>query len=124
MIYLKCHPEPACRQAGLIQDLLFMSSKTYFIYIITNFTNTTLYIGITNNLERRIFEHKHELLNGFSKQYHLKKLIYFEEYNDIQEALTREKQLKNWKRTWKIDLITKKNPTYKDLFADAESSSA
>lgn len=101
-----------------------MSSKTYFIYIITNFTNTTLYIGITNNLERRIFEHKHELLNGFSKQYHLKKLIYFEEYNDIQEALTREKQLKNWKRTWKIDLITKKNPTYKDLFADAESSSA
>lgn len=101
-----------------------MTSKIYFIYIITNFTNTTFYIGVTNNLERRMLEHKQELLDGFSKKYKLKKLVYFEEFNNIQEALIREKQLKNWKRAWKIDLINKINPTYKDLFEDAESSSA
>lgn len=101
-----------------------MFTKTYFVYIITNFTNTTFYIGVTNSLERRIFEHKQELIDSFSKKYKLKKLVYFEQYNDVKEALSREKQLKNWRREWKLDLIRKVNPTFKNLLEDAESSSA
>lgn len=101
-----------------------MQRRNYFIYIITNFTNTTLYIGITNNLDRRIFQHRQGLVNGFSKKYHLTKLVYFEEYNDIQEALKREKQLKNWHRDWKINLIKENNPEFKNLLEDAEINSA
>ncbi len=90
-------------------------TKAYYIYILTNFTNTTLYIGVTNNLERRVEEHKQSLAKGFSEKYHLKKLIYFEEYPNINEAITREKQLKNWHREWKINLIKSVNPNLEDL---------
>jgi len=96
------------------------NKKMYFIYILTNFTNTTFYIGVTNNLERRIFEHQQELVDGFSKKYKLKKLVYFEEYNDIKEALIREKQLKNWHRNWKVNLIKETNPKFKNLLENAE----
>lgn len=89
--------------------------KSYYVYIITNFTNTTLYIGITNNLARRIYEHKNKLVKGFSGKYNLNKLIYYEETNDIYSAITREKQLKNWHRDWKINLIKNKNPDFQDL---------
>lgn len=88
----------------------------------TNFTNSTFYIGITNNLERRVFEHKDKLAPGFSSKYNLKKLIYLEEYSDPNEAIAREKQLKNWHRAWKINLIKSKNPDFKDL-SDPETSS-
>ncbi len=101
-----------------------MASKSYFIYIITNFTNTPFYIGVTNNLERRIYEHRQELVDGFSKKYKLKKLVYFEEYTDIQNALEREKQLKNWHRDWKLNIIKKMNPDFRDLLEDAEINSA
>ena len=81
----------------------------------TNYANTTLYIGITNNLERRIYEHKNGLIEGFSKRYNLKKLVYFEECSEILVAIAREKQLKNWHREWKVNLIRKRNPGFKDL---------
>ncbi len=99
--------------------------KQYYVYILTNKNNTTLYIGITNNLERRIYEHKNELFDGFTKKYQLKKLIYYEECSIAIDAINREKQLKNWHRNWKWNLIKSFNPTLKDLSnLDAETSSA
>ncbi len=81
----------------------------------TNIHITTLYIGVTNDLSRRIFEHKKEIVKGFTEKYKLKKLLYFEEYKNINEAIGREKQLKNWHRDWKLNLIKKVNPILKDL---------
>lgn len=86
-----------------------------FVYIITNKYNTVFYIGVTNNIERRMYEHLNELMEGFSKKYKLKKLVYYEEYKDINQAIAREKLLKNWYRGWKLDLIRKKNPVFRDL---------
>lgn len=91
----------------------------FYVYIITNIYNSTFYIGITNDIERRIYEHKNELVEGFSKKYKLKKLVYAEEFKDIKEAIQREKQLKNWHREWKINLIKTINPKLNDLI-DAE----
>jgi len=93
-----------------------MSSKNYYIYILTNKNNTTLYIGVTNDLVRRIYEHKNELVDGFTKKYRLKKLVYFEILDDPENAIIREKQLKNWHRDWKINLITENNPEFTDLY--------
>jgi len=95
-----------------------MSNKNYYVYILTNKRNTVFYIGITDNLKRRLYEHKNELIEGFTKKYQLKKLVYFEEYQNINEAIKREKQLKNWHRDWKINLIKNKNSTFKDLSED------
>ena len=81
----------------------------------TNKNNTTFYIGVTNNIAKRTFEHEVGLLEGFTKRYKLKKLVYLEEYNDINEAIAREKQLKNWHREWKINLIKKVNPAFNNL---------
>ena len=81
----------------------------------TNKYNSTFYIGVTNNIVKRSFEHRTGLIGGFTKKYKLKKLVYLEEYNDINEAVTREKQLKNWHRDWKINLIRKVNPNFNDL---------
>ncbi len=92
-----------------------MKNKTYYVYILTNYKNKTLYIGLTNNLERRIYEHKNELIEGFSKRYKLKKLIYYEEFEYIRDALVREKQLKSWHREWKLNLIKNMNPKFCDL---------
>lgn len=98
-------------------------NKTYYVYILTNLSNKVLYIGMTNNLVRRMYEHKKKLVKGFTSRYNLVKLIYYETTNDITSAIKREKQLKNWHRQWKINLIRTKNPDYKDLskdFIDAE----
>lgn len=92
--------------------------KSFYVYIITNKHNTTFYIGITNNLIRRIYEHKQGLIEGFSKKYLLKKLVYYEEYNDSTAAISREKQLKNWHREWKLNLIKKENFNFDDLSKD------
>lgn len=89
--------------------------KNYYVYIITNFTNSTLYVGVTNNLERRLYEHKNKLIDGFSKRYNLNKLVYYEETTSIETAIEREKQLKSWKRDKKETLIKNMNPTWKDL---------
>ncbi len=87
----------------------------YYIYILTNFKRTVFYIGVTNNLTRRIYEHKIGLVEGFTKKYMLKYLIYFEDYSNVNDAIKREKQLKNWHRDWKINLIKSVNPSLEDL---------
>ncbi|MFH1457361.1 MAG: GIY-YIG nuclease family protein [Patescibacteria group bacterium] len=87
----------------------------YYVYIITNKENTIFYIGVTNNLERRMYEHKERLVKGFSHKHNLNKLIYYEYFDNINDAIAREKQLKNWHRDWKINLIKKENPEFKDL---------
>ncbi|MBI5620943.1 GIY-YIG nuclease family protein [Candidatus Gottesmanbacteria bacterium] len=89
---------------------------SYFIYILTNKPNGTLYIGVTNNLIKRIWQHKNNQAEGFTKRYGVHTLVYFEQYSNINEALLREKQLKWWKRAWKIDLIEKNNPQWRDLY--------
>lgn len=94
--------------------------KKYFVYIITNKRNTVFYTGFTDNVERRVFEHKHKLQPGFSKRYNCDKLVYFEEYSSVEEALDREKQIKRYKREWKINLINSINPEWSDLYEDFE----
>jgi putative endonuclease len=101
-------------------------SKTYYLYILTNYTNTVFYIGVTNDLKRRIYEHRNKLVDGFSREYNLKKLVYFDSNNDINSVILREKQMKKWKRAWKINLIRENNPSFQDLSHDwfEESDSA
>ena len=88
---------------------------SYFIYILGNKQRTVFYIGVTNNVQRRVFEHKNGLVQGFTKRYRLTILLYFEEYRNIKEAIARDKQLKNWRRDWKLNLIKKTNPRLEDL---------
>ena len=90
--------------------------KHYYVYILTNKTNGILYTGVTNNLIKRTYAHKNEVVDGFTKKYKLHKLVYFEQHRDIREALLREKQIKRWKRAWKIELIEKLNPIWEDLY--------
>jgi len=97
---------------------MFKTIHQYYLYIITNKTYGTLYIGVTNDLERRMFEHKNKLVDGFSKKYGLNKLVYFESFQYINDAITREKNMKKWKRQWKIDLIEKDNFNWIDLSKD------
>lgn len=92
-----------------------MTSKSYYIYIMGN-ERPTLYIGVTNDLMRRVYEHKEGLVEGFTKKYGLKKLLYYEQGSEILPVIEREKCLKRWKREWKLELIKKFNPTLKDLY--------
>ncbi|MFK3975025.1 MULTISPECIES: GIY-YIG nuclease family protein [Shewanella] len=89
--------------------------KQSYIYIMANRPNGTLYIGVTSDLIRRNWEHKNGLSDGFTKKYSINLLVYYEVFDDIYNAITREKQLKNWKREWKIALIEKQNPQWDDL---------
>jgi putative endonuclease len=89
--------------------------KQYWIYILTNFNNKVLYIGITNNLQRRIYEHKKKMIKGFTERYNLSKLVYFEEFTSVADAIAAEKRLKGWLRMKKITLIESKNPKWTDL---------
>lgn len=89
--------------------------RSYYVYILTNAWHTTLYIGVTNNIKRRMQEHTSGAIEGFTKRYHLVELVYIEETNDVRLAIAREKQLKNWRRAWKIDLIRSVNPDFRDL---------
>lgn len=91
-----------------------MSNKAY-IYFLSNQNNTVLYIGVTNNLTRRIEEHRAKINKGFSHKYNCEKLVYVEIFASISEAIAREKQLKNWKREWKNKLIEVSNPEWRDL---------
>jgi len=79
--------------------------RQYYVYILTNKSNKVIYIGVTNDLERRMFEHKNKLVEGFTKRYNLMKLVFYEVTEDVESAISREKQLKNWHRDWKINLI-------------------
>jgi len=93
-------------------------NKKGYTYIITNKNNTTLYIGVTSDLVRRIWEHKNKVVEGFSKKYNLEKLIYFECFEDIETAINREKYLKGKKKAYKINLIETMNKDWKDLYSD------
>ena len=89
--------------------------RQYDVYILTNKSNKVIYIGVTNDLDRRMFEHKNKLVEGFTKRYNLVRLVYYEMTEDVQSAIRREKQLKNWHRDWKINLINQFNPGWNDL---------
>jgi putative endonuclease len=89
--------------------------KSYYVYILTNKHNNVLYTGVTNNLTRRVYEHRQKLVPGFTQKYNSTKLVYFEETNDVLSAIAREKQLKKWRREWKKNLITGFNPNLDDL---------
>jgi putative endonuclease len=84
--------------------------KHYYVYIMASKMNGVLYIGVTDNLIRRVFEHKNGLAEGFTKKYFIHRLVYFEETNDVKNAILREKQMKRWKRKWKVQLIENQNP--------------
>jgi len=103
------------------------NDEQYFVYILTNKYNNVMYIGVTNNLVRRMFEHKNKLADGFTKKYNLNKLVYYEVSEDIETAIKREKQIKNWHRDWKMNLINQVNPEWQDLSqsitGDPETSS-
>jgi len=94
---------------------LFMEEQCYYVYMLSNWNNKLLYIGVTNNLARRLYEHKNKLVQGFTEKYNIEKLVYFETTSDIYAALTREKQLKNWRRNKKNGLINAINPDWNDL---------
>ena len=89
----------------------------YYVYIMTN-KSRTLYTGVTNNLERRVLEHKQKLVQGFTSKYNINKLVYYEVTNDIYSAISREKEIKGWLRAKKIGLIESKNPEWRDLASD------
>lgn len=90
--------------------------ENYYIYIITNKTNGVLYIGMTHDLRKRMHQHKNKTIAGFSSKYNLTQLVYFEHYTNKWHAAERERQLKNWKRQWKIELIKTQNIAWKDLY--------
>ena len=91
---------------------------SYYVYILTNKVNTVFYIGFTNNLLRRLVEHKMKIADGFTKKFNVDKLIYYESYTDVYLAINREKKLKRWKKEWKLRIIKKENPEMRDLIYD------
>ena len=90
-------------------------TRTYYVYLLTNWNNKVMYLGVTNNLKRRIYEHKNKLIKGFTEKYNLNKLVFFEETQDITSAIAREKEIKKWRREKKNQLVNRMNPNWKDL---------
>ena len=95
-----------------------MQEKQYYVYILSNFKHTVFYTGVTSDLIKRMYEHTNELVDGFTKKYHIHKLMYYEIHEDIEEAIKREKIIKKWKRQWKWNIIDKINPEHKNLFVN------
>ena len=95
---------------------MYNVKNQYCIYILANKRNGTLYIGVTSNLVERVYEHKNNMIEGFSKKYNIHKLVYYEITDDIESAIRRERQLKKWNRKWKINLIENSNPEWRDLY--------
>jgi putative endonuclease len=91
-------------------------SKTYYVYMLANRRNGTLYLGVTNNLSRRVYEHKTKSVKGFTSRYGVHMLVWYETYEEIDDAIGREKSLKKWERAWKLKLIEDFNPTWRDLY--------
>lgn len=89
-----------------------------YVYILASKPYGTLYIGVTNDLVRRVWEHRNDFVEGFTKTYSVHRLVYYEQHGDAYSAITREKQMKKWKRQWKIELIMKENPGWKDLYTE------
>ena len=88
------------------------------VYILASKRNGTLYIGVTSNLQKRAWEHKNDVIEGFTKQYRVHLLVYYELHDDMVSAITREKQIKKWNRAWKLELIEEQNPDWKDLWEE------
>ena len=88
----------------------------YYVYIVSNKNNTVTYIGVTNNIIRRIYEHKNKMIEGFTCKYNVNKLVYYEEYNEVKYAIEREKQLKGWSKSKKVDLINRLNSNWDELY--------
>jgi putative endonuclease len=91
------------------------AEKNYFVYLLTNWNNEVMYVGMTNNLERRIYEHKNKLLKGFTEKYNVNKLVYFEQTEDVSASIAREKEIKKWRREKKNKLVNLMNPDWEDL---------
>ena len=94
--------------------------RQYYVYILTNKDNRVLYTGVTNDLARRLYEHRNKLVDGFTKRYNVTKLVYFEVTTNVESAITREKQIKGWSRKRKLDLIQTANPEWRELSEDWE----
>jgi len=92
-----------------------VEDKKYYVYLLTNWNNKVMYIGVTSNLTKRIYEHKNKLVKGFTEKYKINKLVYFEETTDVMTALQREKEIKKWRREKKNQLVNQVNPRWKDL---------
>ncbi|MCF7888017.1 MAG: GIY-YIG nuclease family protein [Candidatus Omnitrophica bacterium] len=90
--------------------------KNYCVYVLASRKNGTLYIGVTSNLIKRVWEHKNKIREGFTAKYNVNKLVYYEQYSDPENAIKREKRLKRYKREWKIKLIEKSNPEWQDMY--------
>ena len=111
-----CHPERSeGSQTSGIRHGTIMNEKSYYVYILTNDWGNVMYVGMTSNIERRLYEHKQELADGFTKRYHVHKLVYYEQTNDAYAAVTRERQLKGWTRKRKNELVETVNPNWEDL---------
>ena len=89
--------------------------RNFYVYLMTNWNNKVMYLGVTNDLERRVYEHRNKLLKGFTEKYNISKLVYFEETSDVTAAITREKEIKKWRREKKNALVERVNPDWKDL---------
>lgn len=88
------------------------------VYLLASRKQGVLYIGVTSNLIQRVWQHKHNMVEGFTSQYHIHRLVYFEQFDNMVDAITREKQLKNWRRAWKVALIEQANPEWRDLYPE------
>ena len=95
-----------------------MNEHNYYVYILAKAKNSTFYTGVTNDLVRRVWEHKEEIADSFTKKYGIKTLVYYEYFDDIEQVIHREKIIKKWKRDYKIDAVEKMNPDWKDLYED------
>jgi putative endonuclease len=91
---------------------------SYYVYLMASGRNGTLYVGVTSDLVKRVFQHKNDLADGFTKSYSVHDLVWFESTSSVEEAIRKEKQIKDWKRAWKIELIEKANPRWRDLYPD------
>jgi len=96
-------------------------AKQFYVYILASKRNGTLYVGVTSDLTKRIWEHKNKLVKGFTEKYGVDKLAYYEEHTDPENAILREKQIKKWNRSWKLRLIEEKNPEWNDLFDEIKT---
>ena len=100
-------------KAGIQEDIM---AKQFYVYILASKRNGTLYTEVTSNIVQRVWQHKNDMLDGFTQKYNVKILVYYETHDNAESALTREKQIKKWRRDWKLRLIEKSNPHWKDLY--------
>jgi len=109
---------PECFYRASSATFTMPPMKNYYVYILASKKNGTLYIGVTNDLIRRVYQHKSDLVDGFTKKHRVHNLVYYEQTENVESAIIKEKRLKKWNRQWKIDLIEKNNPQWRDLYVE------